>query len=522
MDRYEMSARDNLRIIFKRKSLLPIFAVLSLIFTTIFLSFFLPKYKSEVRLLVASLPQVDSSYYAPIPAFRTVDIASTVSEVIKSRDLLRDVTVNLGLDKRKDELKYSPLGWKAVKLTMDYVVNPVMSWFKRPPTASEKLELSINRLAKQIRVDSIERTDVIRVAAIDYDPVMASKIADALTKRYILFNMMQQMDEYRTKYGEKHPKITILENQLKAIREEIAKNTVGFSDAMSTGNIKVIEQASVPAWPSTPNKKIAYLVTLVLFIIFGIAGMFAMEMLDHSVKTPLEVEKYLGLHVLASIPALKTRMASDLDPNMDDSYYGAYELFAGRLQILVKERHPVCVAVTSTEKQEGKSVTAKDIAVILSKRSHIKTLLIDANTKSPSLNRLFGLPENPGLSDILDGDMGIEKAKNTINNNLDVITAGRADSRAAFKADKIRHLIDEAKKHYDLVIFDTPSMKSSAATLLVCKQADLGIMVVKESSTRREVIKDILRKTEREGITFLGAVLTNQRYFIPAFIYKHV
>ncbi|MFA5316716.1 MAG: Wzz/FepE/Etk N-terminal domain-containing protein [Dehalococcoidales bacterium] len=522
MDRYEMSARDNLRIIFKRKSLLPIFAVLSLVFTTIFLSFFLPKYKAEVRLLVASLPQVESNYYSPIPAFRTVDIASTVSEVIKSRDLLREVTVTLGLDKRTDELKYSPLGWKGVKLTMDNVVTPVMSLFKRPLTESEKLELSINRLAKMVKIDSIERTDVIRVAAIDYDPVMASKIADALTKRYILFSMMQQMDEYRTKYGEKHPKITILENQLKDIRYEIAKGTVGFNEAMSSGNIKVIEQASVPAWPSTPNKKMAYLVTLVLFIILSVAGMFAMEVLDHSVKTPVEIEKYLSLHVLASIPSLKTRMAGDLDPKMDDSYYSAYEMFAGRLQILVKERHPICLAVTSTEKQEGKSVTAKDMAVILSKRSHIKTLLIDANTKSPSMNKLFGVPENPGLSDVLEGDISIEKAKNTINENLDVITVGRADSKAAFKADKIRHLIDEAKKHYDLVIFDTPSMKSSAAALLVCKQADLAIMVVKESATRREVIKDVLRKTEREGITFLGAVLTNQRYFIPAFIYRHV
>jgi capsular exopolysaccharide synthesis family protein len=522
MDRYEMSARDNLRIIFKRKSLLPIFAMLSVIFTTIFLSFFLPKYKSEVKLLVSGLPQIESPYYTPIPAFRTVDIASTVSEVIKSRDLLREVAITLGLDKRDDELKYSPLGWRMVKITLDKVVAPVLSSFKKPAPGSVKLEGTINRLAKQVKVDSIERTDVIRVAAIDYDPVMAATIADALTKRYILFNMMQQMDEYRTKYGEKHPKIAILESQLKEIREEIAKNTIGFDEAMSSGNIKVIEQASVPVWPSVPNKKIAYLVTLVLFIILGIAGMFAMEVLDHSVKTPLEIEKYLSLHVLASIPSLKTRIAGDLDPNMDDSYYGAYELFAGRLQILVKDRRPLSVVVTSAEKQEGKSVTAKDIAVILSKRSHVKTLLIDANTRSPSMNRLFGVPENPGLSDILDGDIGLDKAKNTINDNLDVITAGRSDSKAAFKADKIRHLIDEAKKHYDLVIFDTPSMKSSAATLLICKQADLGIMVVKESATRREVIKDVLRKTEREGITFLGAVLTKQRYFIPAFIYRHV
>ncbi len=521
MDRYEMSARDNLRIVFKRKSLIPIFAVLSLIFTTIFLSFFLPKYKSEVRLLVASLPQVESPYYSPIPAFRTVDIASTVSEVIKSRDLLRDVTVTLGLDKRTDELKFSPLGWKLVKLTMSYVIDPVVSVFKRPLTESEKLELSINRLAKQVKVDSIERTDVIRVAAIDYDPQMAAKISDALTKRYILFNMMQQMDEYRTKYGEKHPKITILENQITAIKNEIASNNLGFSEAMSSGNVKVIEQAAIPAWPSTPNKKIAYLVTLVLFIILSVAGMFAMEILDHSVKTPMEIEKYLNLHVLASIPSLKTRMAGDLNPDMNDAYYGAYEMFAGRLQILVKDRHPLCVAITSTERQEGKSLTAKDIAVILSKRSHAKTLLIDANVKSPSVNKLFGVPENPGLSDVLDG-MAIEKAKNTINDNLDVVTAGKADPRSGFKAEKIRHMIDEAKKHYDLIIIDTPSMKSSASALLVLKQADLGIMVVKESATRREVIRDVLRKTEREGITFLGAVLTNQRYFIPAFIYRHV
>lgn len=522
MDHYEMSIRDNLRIIFKRRSLLLLFAVLSLIFTTIFLSFFLPKYKCEVRLLVTALPQVESSYYTPIPAFRTVDIASTVSEVIKSRDLLKEVVLSLDLVKRNDEMRFSPLGWKLAKGTYDNVIMPAFSLFKKPDTEAMRLERAISRLAKQVKVESIERTDVIIVADYDYNPEVAAKVTDALAKRYILFSMAQQMDEYRIKYGEKHPKISILEGQLKDIRAEIAQNKLGFSEAMNGGNIKVIQQATVPSWFATPNKKIAYLVTFALFIILGIASMFAIEVLDHSVKTPLEIEKYLNLNVLASVPSIKKKAAVDIEARMDDPYYGAYELFAGRLQLLAKERHPLCVAVTSAERQEGKSVTAKDISVLLSKRGHVKTLLVDANTKSASINRLFGVPLNPGLSDILEGDITLEKAKNTINDNLDVVTAGKGESKTAFRADKVHHFIDEARKHYDLIILDTPSMKSSSAALLLCKHADLSLMVIKESATRREVIRDILRQMEREKITFLGAVLTNQRYFIPDFIYRHV
>jgi uncharacterized protein involved in exopolysaccharide biosynthesis len=87
-------------------------------------------------------------------------------------------------------------------------------------------------------------------------------------------------------------------------REEAAR----FADAMDRhriANISVAEPAYVPLKPVAPRKKLNVLLALVLGSSAGLAMASLAEYLDHTFQTREEVERHLGLPVLASIPTVK-------------------------------------------------------------------------------------------------------------------------------------------------------------------------------------------------------------------------
>lgn len=542
MQPYEMSTRDTMRIFFKRRKTLAWVIGLSLVGTYLGLSLTMPRYKSEVRLLVSGIQQIDSPYYTAISSSRTVDIASTVSEVIKSRDLLRDTVVMLNLDTRSDFEAEAPFLRRIVDgLYRAILKNPytafrnaltgigermpagVRAYFAGKNAAARgdyaTIEKTIDRLSKNIRVDSIERTDVIRLIVYDYNPEVAAKVADTIAKKYLVFNMEQQLFEYRTKYGDKHPRVYQLENELNGIKKRLTQDAVAVEEIMSPGNVKIIERAAVPIRPVKPNKPVAYVVALILSVVLGLALIFLLEAVDHSVRTPADIERYVGLTILASVPDTETTGTTA------EVRRGAYELFVGRLHLLLKERRSISLAVTSIERGEGKSTVAGDIATLLSGKGHLKTLLIDANFNgSPAAHASSKPAAGAGLGDLLEDKVSLESVKHTVAEHLDVIASGRprANLIALLKGERLRAILEEAKKRYDVVIVDAPSLKGPATGLLLCKQVDEAILVIKESGTRREVIRDTLAKIENDRIQFLGSILNRQRYFIPERIYNHV
>ena len=309
MDNYEITLRDNLRVMFKRARILIYFVIIALLSCYLFVSLCTPKYKSEVKLLVSGLPQVESPYYRQMTSFRTVDVATTISEVIKGRDFLRQVVLTLDLENREDEASFQTPLRKAFSFLYNRVklaTEGIQSLLGGKSGEEDKTEKAINYLSKNIDVESIERTDVVRVIAYDYNPQMAAKIADRLVKVFIIYNMQQQAFSYQSKYGEKHPRLVQLENEIKKMKNEL-NDEAGLTENWNRSNIKVINQAYVPTRPATPKKGLIFVVVIILSVIGGIIFVYILESLDHSFRSSRDVEKYMDIPLLATIPVYSSR-----------------------------------------------------------------------------------------------------------------------------------------------------------------------------------------------------------------------
>jgi capsular exopolysaccharide synthesis family protein len=148
------------------------------------------------------------------------------------------------------------------------------------------------------------------------------------------------------------------------------------------------------------------------------------------------------------------------------------------------------------------------------KKQEHNILLVDANLHQPSLHQFFGLSNEKGLGEIVEHKLDWRQYVIPIkDSHLKVITAGKADviSAELFGSDEFKTLVDEWRKEYRYVIFDSPPVLTSVEALSLSSLADGVILVVRAGKTRWEIAQNAKRKLATVGSNLLGVALNRQK-----------
>ena len=81
----------------------------------------------------------------------------------------------------------------------------------------------------------------------------------------------------------------------------------GVTGGLETNNVSVIEDASVPRTPVRPRKTINLAISVLVGLVVGVGVALVIEYFDTTVKTPDDVERYLGLPVIGIVPQFATK-----------------------------------------------------------------------------------------------------------------------------------------------------------------------------------------------------------------------
>jgi protein-tyrosine kinase len=167
------------------------------------------------------------------------------------------------------------------------------------------------------------------------------------------------------------------------------------------------------------------------------------------------------------------------------------------------------VMVTSALVGEGKTLTAANIALTLSQSYQKHVLLADADLRRPSLQALFGIRQGEGLTEGLTAETERPVPVHQVSPRLGILQAGRptSDPIAALTSDRMRRLIQEARKNFDWVILDTPPVALLTDASLVSSMTDGVIIVVKAGHTSYELVERAVGAIGRERT--LGIVLNH-------------
>ena len=173
-----------------------------------------------------------------------------------------------------------------------------------------------------------------------------------------------------------------------------------------------------------------------------------------------------------------------------------------------RERGVTVVMVASAAPGEGKSLTAANLARILSGSYRRRVLLVDADLRRPVLHLVNSVENECGLDDMLGSDGPIVELQTVrLASNLDLLTAGRPnpDPIAALTSPRMRELLAFAASMYDWVLVDTPPVLLMPDSELLGCMVDATLLVVAAGETDYRLVTKAVAALGRERI--LGVVL---------------
>jgi protein-tyrosine kinase len=169
------------------------------------------------------------------------------------------------------------------------------------------------------------------------------------------------------------------------------------------------------------------------------------------------------------------------------------------------------ILVTSPGTGDGKTVTAANLALTMAQEFQRQVLLVDADLRNPRLHECLGIPREPGLSDVLAGDVPLEDALVSLSEyRVIALPAGTAHGRPTelLSSEPMRRLIENLGRRFDRVVIDSTSAHFADAGVLE-PLVDGVLLIVRAGRTSRPSVARSLGLVPRAKL--LGLVLNDSR-----------
>jgi capsular exopolysaccharide synthesis family protein len=286
---------------------------------------------------------------------------------------------------------------------------------------------------------------------------------------------------------------------------------IGVSGAIEENNISFVDRAQPPHYPIKPQPLNNLFTFGAVGLVLGIGLAFLLEQFDLSLKVPEDVERELGIPVLATIPVLGSNTSAvkaleNPKSQLSEGYYSA----RAALELSTEDGVPRNLLVTSSMKGEGKSTSALALAAGFG-RLGMRVLLIDADMRNPSQHRMLARDNSVGLSNLLAGGSDVSPAfQPTGYANLTFLAAGRPPPNPSelLAGGKMLQLLTAAREHFDLVVIDAPPVMGLADAPQLANITAGVLMVVEANSTKRDIAKGAVRRLHATHAHLLGALFT--------------
>lgn len=169
------------------------------------------------------------------------------------------------------------------------------------------------------------------------------------------------------------------------------------------------------------------------------------------------------------------------------------------------------IVVTSSEQNSGKSLISSNLALTFAQKG-LKTLLIDADLRNPSVKNYFYLPKGRGLSSLIKRKSSLEDViYQTDEKNLFVLPPGFVVPNPAdmLGSEDMEELIEVLRQSFDQIIIDTPPILVATDAVVVSSFSDGILVVVRSGKTNKQSAKKALRSMNQSTTPIIGTILND-------------
>lgn len=317
-------------------------------------------------------------------------------------------------------------------------------------------------------------------------------------------------------------RLRALETELQANKQlyetflERMRQTDILEQSEQKANARIISVATVPGAPYFPNKRLMLAAAIAFSAVIGIALAFVADFLDSGFRSASQLEAQTGVASLGMVPTQDRRrnegkLPHEIALSKPNSTYGeAIRSLRTALMLSSVDRPPRTVLFTSAIPGEGKTSTSLSLATTAAKSGQ-KVIIVDCDLRHSNLHVYLGVPNRQGLSDYLANQAPLDDViEIDPRSTVHYITAG---SRAPnptdmLNSDEMKRLIHRLSEIYDLVVLDTPPLLAVSDALVLVREVDKTVFVVRWEKTRRETSLAGLKMAIEAGADLAGTVLT--------------
>ncbi len=374
----------------------------------------------------------------------------------------------------------------------------------------------------------------------------------ALSRERSIENSLNLLKGEKTGNNQASIRLRELEREADADRELFNAFLTRFKEvsqqqSLQTAESRVIEQAAAPTNPSAPVKRSIAGFSLILGLALGCALAFILEKLDNGFRSPHEVEKFLGVSVLASVPhaepagqtswfarhfgGLLERLPLPFGPVKGQSlpkrsalarlaldkplsaFAEAIRSLRMEVRYLTADDQLNVIAVTSALPGEGKSTLASNMAQQAAAAGK-KVLLIDMDLRRPMLTPLYAPTAKKGVVELINGtaepsEVFVFDPETGLNFVPAIRSLTAAEAAEALNSEETKTMLDWARKEFDLVFVDTAPLLPVTDGRAVVAHVDAAAMVVRWEKTDRAAVQAALRRTPGLEEKLAGVILNN-------------
>ncbi len=297
-----------------------------------------------------------------------------------------------------------------------------------------------------------------------------------------------------------------------------------INEKVTTEAIDILDRAIVPELPINANKKVKAMGGCAFAAFFGIFVVLALELLDRSIKTVDDVRQNLKVSVLGAIPQIDFSESYDfhdgekakiIDQQLVTHDYSptpigeAYRSLRTNIMFSKSIGRIQTMCITSTSPGDGKSFTAANLAITMAQQKS-STLLIDCDLRRGVLHNTFGVAKEPGFTNFLTSShSALDYINETHIPNLSLISCGSLipNPSELLGSHQMRRFLDEMRRKFDLIVFDTPPLNAATDAVVIGTQVDATIVVIRAGKTDRSAARQKLELFHNVPAKVIGVVL---------------
>ncbi len=441
---------------------------------------------------------------------------------------------------------YTKLSSALVDLTIERE-NLLVSLTPRHPQVQD-IEARIATMRRNLESHIATTRDAITRELQAKERVLQSREAEIQQTVRQIRQQHRNIPDVSRQYAQFQRELTLNENLYANLRSK--QQEVQIREKEQAEEVSIVRPATVPTSPINPPQTAGKtFVGILIGLTVGFVLAFVFESLDTSIGTIQDVESYLETTVLGLIPNIDPKdpyiapAPGEEDEALDklrpflitllsprSTVAEAYRSLRTNLEFLSLEKNAKAICVTSASLMEGKTTTAINLATTIAQMGK-RTLLVEADLRKPFLHHAFGIPREPGLTEVILGNTSWQSCLRTVTDlmlgplgvdkimaapNLDklfLLTSGAPPPNPTefLNSQRMTELIATFRQEFDFVIFDCPPILPVTDAAILAAKTDGTLIVYRVGKIARSALKRAKTLLENVRGTVLGVVLTGLR-----------